>query len=321
MNRQDTICYINSTFNCNHRCLFCVSNETVLAASKKSYEEITLNSLATFLKTVPDTTEIVHISGGEPLLHPEFLDILRMVAPKFSKIQIATNGVLLASSQFVEEIVSICSPQFIIPILGTSSASHLKLTKRDSWEKTIAGLKNVCAAKTHNSGIVLTVKMLLLKETIDQIPSIPTMLRDQSIIVDDYILSGLCRTTGALESSLIVKFPEAKRSINSLVAEFITSKTPFCLHRIPLCAIAEEYWPHVLTLSDDDRSIERAKSLSLYPGDTYKEILPHRLNIEVCNGCDLKQYCEIASTRNSELFDYSSEFHPIILSDSMYSTS
>ncbi|MFP4419341.1 MAG: radical SAM protein [Desulfococcaceae bacterium] len=314
MTKIAPICYINSTFRCNHECSFCVSDETVHARHNSFSKDISIEMLEAFIRKVPSNVQLAHLSGGEPLLHKKLPAILQILSRRFSKIQIATNGVVLANPQFVDTILSICSPQFIIPILTTSPCTHRDLTKKNTWQTIMSGLKNISYKRAQNDGVELSIKMILIKSVLHELPDIPTLLRNFDIHVDNYILSGLCRTNGAIDSGLVPSFPETKFAINGVMEELISSGLPFCIHRIPLCAMHEKFWPYVMTIKEEDRSIERAVAISLYPSGIQKEIQPHKLQAEPCKQCDLVQYCEVASGRNAHRFDYNKEFTPIDLS-------
>ena len=81
--------------NCNLTCPYCFANEYV---NKNGVKNITLEDFKTaltFIKT-GDSTRIGLI-GGEPLLHPEFKEILNILVKdnRVKEVVIFTNGILL----------------------------------------------------------------------------------------------------------------------------------------------------------------------------------------------------------------------------------
>ncbi len=304
--------YLNLTFRCNHNCIFCVSDETVKFRKQKSSQELSLEMIKTAIDNLPSNIDTVHISGGEPTLHKDFLDILLLLKARFSRIQIASNGAAFADFAFLEEVLKRCSPQFIIPIFSLDPAIHQGLTGKDSLKKILSGLANISSAQKEKK-CTLLLKLLLLKQTINTQVKLLDELESYSINPIEIIVSGLCRTDGAIASSSVIPFNEARPFISDLARKIIDRGWLYCFHRIPLCAFEEELWPYFMTLDQHDRFDEYANAISLYPSGEIKEIPPNRLNAKECESCDLIDYCEFASSRNRDSFDYSHEFSPISL--------
>lgn len=88
---------IQTTSHCNLNCKHCIAFSPV--AEPAYYEYIALQSdLGKIAEVVGDKMDILMLSGGEPLLHPDLPDIMRCCRKCFpnSKIGIVTNGTLLA---------------------------------------------------------------------------------------------------------------------------------------------------------------------------------------------------------------------------------
>jgi organic radical activating enzyme len=85
------------TDHCNLNCIGCTHFSNLAEPSFLSLEEFgrDLSQIATLTHKV---LEWIHLLGGEPLLHPQFLDFVKLSRKYFpdSKIRILTNGILLA---------------------------------------------------------------------------------------------------------------------------------------------------------------------------------------------------------------------------------
>jgi hypothetical protein len=152
----------------------------------------------------------------------------------------------------------------------------------------------------------------------------PRFLRSAFSGVDAFILSGLCRTDSAIAASEVASFPESRDAINATTRALIAEGLPLCLHRIPLCAIEEQLWPAVLTLSDSDRPYERAEAMTIHP-DGHVDIVPPRKLVApacrlslACRACDLAAHCEVASSRNADKFDYAAELRAVDMATTQY---
>ena len=84
--------YIEITNICNLKCSFCPETNR-----EKKYMEI--ESFENILKKVKPYTNLIalHIKG-EPLLHPNLNEILKICEKEKIKVNITTNGTLLKSS-------------------------------------------------------------------------------------------------------------------------------------------------------------------------------------------------------------------------------
>ncbi len=85
---------INITKSCNLRCPECYLLEEI-QAKEGTNTHIDFNSLKNILNKV--NFETVSLCGGEPLLHPQILDILTWFSHRTNKLTIATNGILIDS--------------------------------------------------------------------------------------------------------------------------------------------------------------------------------------------------------------------------------
>jgi uncharacterized radical SAM superfamily Fe-S cluster-containing enzyme len=88
---------IDLTNRCNLRCPICFASADAAGyVYEPTYEQV-LEMLGTYRAMRPSPARAVQFSGGEPTLHPRFLDILRAAKQSgFSHLQIATNGLRLA---------------------------------------------------------------------------------------------------------------------------------------------------------------------------------------------------------------------------------
>lgn len=85
---------IDITYACNLRCGFC-SKRVGERDSNHMAQEMTEEQLVVVLKFVAQHYKIVHITGGEPLMHPHFNPMMRMLLKKFDKVIVTTNGTML----------------------------------------------------------------------------------------------------------------------------------------------------------------------------------------------------------------------------------
>jgi uncharacterized radical SAM superfamily Fe-S cluster-containing enzyme len=88
---------IDLTNRCNLKCPICFANANVLGyVYEPTYEQV-LEMLARVRNIKPVFPPAIQFSGGEPTIHPRFLDLLKAARSMgFTHLQIATNGIRIA---------------------------------------------------------------------------------------------------------------------------------------------------------------------------------------------------------------------------------
>lgn len=124
------------TNECNLKCCHCIAD-----SGQNSNRELTLNE---WYKIIDDLKEnqvfLIDITGGEPLIHPNFFDILSYINSKQFKITLSTNGTLInkKTAKILKEMnVSLAK----VSLDGPDSLSHDKIRGVDgAFDNTINGI-------------------------------------------------------------------------------------------------------------------------------------------------------------------------------------
>lgn len=154
------------TERCNLSCKFCYNSQKPI--------DSTLSTKIISRLADENVPEIV-LTGGEPLLHPQFETILSLCASLFQKTMIQTNGTLISDSvadMFVQHNV------FEINIsLHGSSTLHDALTQRiGSYENAINAIKRL-----NRRGVRVSSNFVMTKENAKGLVQNLTMLYDLGI--------------------------------------------------------------------------------------------------------------------------------------------
>lgn len=81
--------YVEITSSCNLNCSFCQNN-------KRKKEEITLENFNHIIKEIKPYTDYIYLHvKGEPLLHSQLIDIIKIANKENIKVNITTNATLL----------------------------------------------------------------------------------------------------------------------------------------------------------------------------------------------------------------------------------
>ncbi|MDY6973812.1 MAG: radical SAM protein, partial [Thermodesulfobacteriota bacterium] len=86
----------------------------------------------------------VKLTGGEPMLHPRFRDIVRMIDEEGFSIQVETNGTLL-DQKIAEFLKQAQNLSFVsVSVDGATAESHEELRGvRGSFKGALAGIRNL----------------------------------------------------------------------------------------------------------------------------------------------------------------------------------
>lgn len=83
---------IDITYACNLRCPFCSKR-----IGQRNGKHMTDEQFAVVLKFVIPHYKIIHITGGEPLMHPRFNSMMRKLLELDKKVVVTTNGIALSN--------------------------------------------------------------------------------------------------------------------------------------------------------------------------------------------------------------------------------
>jgi hypothetical protein len=125
---------IDLTNRCDLVCPICFANANVAGyVYEPSYEEV-VDMLKNLRSEQPVAGRMIQFSGGEPTLHPRFLDIVRAARKLgFSHIQIASNGINLCDPKFAEECGKAGLHTIYLQFDGLSDDVYTKTRGRPLW--------------------------------------------------------------------------------------------------------------------------------------------------------------------------------------------
>ncbi len=131
---------VKTGFNCNNRCFFCVQGNKRDLYGNKSTEEVK----ETLRNAVQDSDSIV-FTGGEVTIRPDFIELVKYAKDLgFRKIQVQTNGRMLAYKKFAERTVAAGANEFSPAVHGHTAELHDYLTRAEgSFRQSVQSIKNL----------------------------------------------------------------------------------------------------------------------------------------------------------------------------------
>jgi MoaA/NifB/PqqE/SkfB family radical SAM enzyme len=124
------------TSECDLRCLHCCEESGHSMPDEMGHEEL-LNFCEQIVKLkIP----YVAISGGEPLLHPEFFKICEFIRAGGSSLKVETNG-LSIDRKVARKIAGLNFRSVQVSLDGATPATHERLRLNGNWKKTVDACK------------------------------------------------------------------------------------------------------------------------------------------------------------------------------------
>lgn len=157
--------WVRLTRICNQNCLFCLDKEA------QDGSILSLKEIEADLKNGYNSgAKRVVLSGGEPTIHPQFIEIIKL-AKKIGceHIQAITNGLKLSDENFFDCAVKAGLNEITVSIHGHTSAIHDKLVgAKGAFIKALKTLKN--SKKYPN--LIVSIDVCINKLNIRHLPEI-----------------------------------------------------------------------------------------------------------------------------------------------------
>lgn len=135
---------IDLTNRCNLTCPVCFANANASGTLyEPSFEQI-VQMMTNLRNEKPVPCRIVQFSGGEPLLYPRFLDVIRKATELgFSHIQIASNGLKLADRDFALRCAEAGLHTIYLQFDGVGDEPHLKTRGEPVFDRKLKAMDNI----------------------------------------------------------------------------------------------------------------------------------------------------------------------------------
>ena len=210
---------IEITSRCNLKCKHCYNSSSPECNEVMSLEKAI--ELFSILKRWGIGT--IELTGGEPLTHPNFKEVLRSAQAHFDLVAVITNGVLLDDS--IVDIMKSGDANSLIQIdLDGSIPEYVNWFRGQDnvYEREIQAIKKVVA-----KGILLRVAMIITPGNLDQMEDTASLVN--SLGVSAFAMSlvvpqGRGRTTDSnliLSSQELEKYFSTYRNLSQRYKDFI----------------------------------------------------------------------------------------------------
>ena len=155
----------NFTNMCNLRCKHCYQRADRALPNELSYEEK--------LKVIDQLDKAgvpsLAFSGGEPTIHPHFIDMVYEAARRGMYVSVATNGMRFADIKFAEQVKKSGLRYVEVSIDSADPKKHDEFRGiAGCWEKAVKGLRNAVKLG-FSTGMAVTLTRMNVDEVEDLI--------------------------------------------------------------------------------------------------------------------------------------------------------
>ncbi len=208
-----------------------------------------LSRIGTERNKIMESGEELGLTGGEPTIHPDFLEImkeLRAMLPE-NTIAVTTNGRRFVYEKFTREVLKLNNLRFHIAVHSDNAKTHDAITcSPGSFDQTIKGLENIF--KYRNKSHMIELRIILLKQNYKDLDNICRFLY-QKFPEAERVCILFPEYEGRAEKNfkdVSVSFPEVKSIVEKAVENWGKKMKNLHLYHFPLCVVDSRYWKHVL---------------------------------------------------------------------------
>lgn len=154
---------IKTGYTCNNGCIFCHGK------SKARYPDLTFDEIKRKVLTAGALgVDMVILSGGEPTIRDDVLDIAKFINDNKMELGVITNGRMLSYKSFFEKL-RMSNLRYVYVSLHGDEGVHNFLTNAKSFKQTLKGIENVSKSDSELivNCVVIKQNLKLLCEFID----------------------------------------------------------------------------------------------------------------------------------------------------------
>lgn len=159
--------YIEATTGCNLQCRTCIRNawDDPIAPMKMATFERVLDSLL----DLPQLNRVVFTSFGEPLTHPNILEMIAMIRERGLAVTVGSNGILL-TPEMSEELVRLGVDRLVVSVDGVKPETYQQV-RGAALAKVIDNLRSVNEAKQRLNSLypAVGIEFVILKSNAEEL--------------------------------------------------------------------------------------------------------------------------------------------------------
>ena len=277
---------LHLTYSCPEKCLFCSEEHRM-----KKYRKfpVTWGRVAKVLRIHASRgVRNVHFTGGEPTIHPRFVEALKLAKKLNMRTSIGTIGTMLSKKPFAERALPYLD-EALFSLHGHTKDIHDHLTqRRGSFERVTSAIRLCLELKPSFNVYINTVLTRHNAETLPETVEFADSLGAKLIIISNTTPEG---GGGDLYSDLAVPLADLKRILPQVPKRVKRSMIRF--FGVPMCVLGEySAWSNDLHW-DPRVTVEWSSVPGKVIFDGIYSWAPDRRRVHTkeCDDCQRKKVC------------------------------
>lgn len=295
---------LHLTYHCPERCVFCSEEHRMEAFAPYP---VTWGRVAKVLRLHASRgVQNVHFTGGEPTIHPRFIEACMLARKLGMRTSIGTIGTRLADRAFAERAIPWLD-EALFSLHGPTAEVHDAMARRaGSFDQVVAAIRN---ARSINPGFGVYVNTVVTKLNVHALPD--TVAFADALGARLIVVSNTTPEGGGSDHFAALGLP---LSVIAEVMPTLPARAPNAVLRffgMPMCLLGE----HDALSNDlhwDPRvTVEWVKRPGKVVFDGLYNWVPdrRRTRVEPCRGCARNRVCMGIYDRYAALYD-TSELRP-----------
>jgi radical SAM protein with 4Fe4S-binding SPASM domain len=188
---------------CNLRCRMCPIQFRTDGAPGQPRAFMSFAMFRELIDQFPELTELQLQGLGEPLLHPQFFDMVRYAAQRGILVSTNTNLTVM-SEQGAEQCVASGLHTMHVSLDGASAEAYEAIRVRSRFERVLRNLRRVMRAKAELQSALPHIRLVAvaMRRNLPELPELVRLAHEEGI--DTVSVQHLCHDFG--ESSLPEKY-------------------------------------------------------------------------------------------------------------------
>jgi len=204
--------YVEPTSRCNLDCRTCVRNSWNEPSGTMDFKHF--QRLVGELHTVPSLEKIAFWGIGEPLLHPNILEMIAAAKHLGARTELVTNALLL-DPDMADGLIGAGLDLLVVSVDGVSAESYACIRSSGNLDVVIRNIRhlNLLRSKTGNGLPQIGVEFVAMRRNLSELPKLRDLAYELS--ADLIIVSNLLPYTESLKDEILYWWSACKSCFTS----------------------------------------------------------------------------------------------------------
>lgn len=237
----DDVCLF-VTEKCNSNCIMCPMS----LDSRKRGLTILQNDWSDIVDLIPENSEHITITGGEPFLeYQNLFSVMEQINKRFPRVEVLvlSNGRAFSIPKLFEGLHSLITERycFAVPIHASNAELHDSITQTPgSFRQTLKGLKNLSLTKAK-----IEIRIVGHRLNIADLNRTFQMLITSGVRINviNLLAMEMMGCAARNRDSLWVDYPMLCQAAEQGIRDTILHGIDVGLYNFPLCTIPKQMWP------------------------------------------------------------------------------